>query len=186
MGRLVIQELGFTVEVVKAMLSLWDAELELENVNIKRKRDLVVVGGVLIILLGGALRGGEVLLLEASELVTCCLDGKDHEEHPHVVIPLMGCFKNETSEQNMLLALAPRMSSRIKIRKWVERLIILLMREDKGKKVGPALCEHDRTVMARWEINGIIRESLLRIQSDTNLILSEIDVANKHLIHCSA
>ena len=98
MGRLVIQELGFTVEVVKSMLSLWDTELELESVNVKRKRDLVVVGGVLVILVGSALRGGEVLLLEASEQVKHCLDGKDHEEHPHVVIPMMGYFKNETGK----------------------------------------------------------------------------------------
>ena len=98
MGRLVIQELGFTVELVKSMLPLWDVELELESMNVKRKRDLVVVGGALVILVGGALRGGEVLLLEASELVKRRLAGKDHEEHPHVVIPLMGRFKIETSE----------------------------------------------------------------------------------------
>ena len=186
MGRLVIQELGFTVEVVKSMLTLWDAELELESVNVKRKRNLVVVGGVLVILFGSALRRGEVLLLEASMLVKCRLAGKDHEEHLHVVIPPMGCFKNETSEQNMLLALASRTSRRIEIRKWVECLIILLMREGKGKKVGPALCERDGTVMARWKINGIMREALLWIQSDTDLILSEVDVVNKYLIHCSA
>ena len=38
MGRSVIQELGFTVDVVKAMLSNWDDELESENVNIRQKR----------------------------------------------------------------------------------------------------------------------------------------------------
>ena len=69
MGRLVIQELGFTVDVIKSMLSLWDAELESESVNVTRKGDLVVVGGALVILVGDSLRGGEVLLLEASELV---------------------------------------------------------------------------------------------------------------------
>ena len=114
------------------------------------------------------------------------MDGKDHEKHPHVVIPLMGRFKNETGERNMLLVLASRTSSGIKIRKWVERLIIVLIREDKGKKVGPALCERDGTVMTRWKINGIMREALLRIQSDTNLIPSEVDVVNKYSIHRSA
>ena len=185
MGRLVIQELGMSVEVVKELLSMWDVELNSEMVDIKRKRDLIVVGGALVVLVGGALRGGEVLLLEASELVKRRLDGKDHEKHPHVVIPLMGRFKNETGERNMLLVLASRTSSGIEIRKWVERLIILLIREGKGKKVGPALCEGDGTVMARWKINGIIRESLLRIQSDTNLIPSDVDVVNKYSIHRS-
>ena len=36
MGWLVIQELGFRVEVVKAMLGIWDQELESVNVNAKR------------------------------------------------------------------------------------------------------------------------------------------------------
>ena len=186
MGRLVIQELGFTVEMVKAMLDLWDQELESESVNAKRKRDLVVVGSSLVVLAGGALRGGEVLLLEASELIKHRLDGRNHLEHPHVVIPLMGRFKNETGERNMMLALASKTSSGIEIRKWVERLIILLMREGKGSTVGPALCEKDGTVMARWKINGIIREALLRIQNETNLIPDDVDVVNKFSIHRSA
>ena len=55
MGRLVIQELVFTVEMVKAMLGLWDQELESANVNGKRKRDIVIIGGALVVLAGGAL-----------------------------------------------------------------------------------------------------------------------------------
>ena len=57
--------------------------------SIERKRDLVVVGGAFVVLVGGALRG-EVLLLEASEIVKRRLDGKTHVDHPHVVAPLMG------------------------------------------------------------------------------------------------
>ena len=48
----------------------------------------------------------------------------------------------------MMLALASRTSSEIEIRKWIKRLIILLMREGKGGTVGPALCKRDGTVMA--------------------------------------
>ena len=55
MGQLVIQELGFTVEVVKAILGIQDQELESVNVNAKRKQDLVVIGGALVVLAGGAL-----------------------------------------------------------------------------------------------------------------------------------
>ena len=98
MGRVVLQELGFTVEVVLEMLAGWDRELSSEAVSSATKRDLVVVGGAFVVLVGGALRGGEVLLLEASELVKCSLDGKFHESHPQVVAPLMGRFKNETGE----------------------------------------------------------------------------------------
>ena len=55
----------------------WDRELESDRVSIERKRDLVVVGGAFVLLVGFTLRGGEVLLLEASELVKRRLDGKN-------------------------------------------------------------------------------------------------------------
>ena len=186
MGRVVLQELGFTVEVVIEMLAGWDRELASEEVSSSRKRDLVVVGGAFVVLVGGALRGGEVLLLEASELVKRSLDGKLHETHPHVVAPLMGRFKNETGERNMLLALASVTSSGIEIRKWLERLVILLRREGRDSKVGPAVCESDGYLMERWKINGILRESLSRIQRDTDLIPNDIDVMTKYSLHRSA
>lgn len=163
MGRIVIQELGFTVEVVVELLSGWEKELNDQSVSFDRKRDLIIVGGALVVLAGGALRGGEVLLLEASELVRRRMDGKNHPTHPHVLAPLMGRFKNETGERNMLLALASVTKSGIEIRKWLERLIILLLREGKDRKPGPAICEKDGFVMTRWKINCILRESLLRI-----------------------
>ena len=99
--------------------------LESDDVNVRRKRDIVVVGGVLAVLVGGALRGGEVLLMKASGLVKRRLHGRDHPDHPHVVISLMGRFKNKTGETNLLLMLALVTQSGIEIRKWVEQLIIL-------------------------------------------------------------
>ena len=186
MGRLVIQELGFTVEVVKEMMSGWDRILESDDVNVRRKRDIVVVGGAFAVLIGGALRGGEVLLMEASELVKRRLDGRDHPDHPHVVIPLMGRFKNETGERNLLLTLASVTQSGIEIRKWVERLIILLMREGRGNQVGPAICDVDGFLMQRWKINGILHEALGRVQTETTLIPNDIDVTLKYSMYRSA
>ena len=186
MGRLVVQELGFTVEVVLRLLEDWNRELESDEVNSARKRDLIVVGGAFVVLVGGALRGGEVLLLEASELVRRRFDGRDHEKHPHVVAPLMGRFKNETGERNMILAWASKTASGIEIRKWLERLIILLIREGRDRNVGPAICERDGFLMERWKINGILRESLLKIQCETDLIRDDIDVIAKYSLHRAA
>ena len=66
MGRLIIQELGITVEVVLEMLKGWDMMLELEEMAVGKKRDIMVVGATLFVLVGGALRGGEILLMKAS------------------------------------------------------------------------------------------------------------------------
>ena len=66
MGRLIIQELGITVEVVLEMLKGWDMMFELEKMAVGKKRDIMVVGATLFVLVGGALRGGEILLMKAS------------------------------------------------------------------------------------------------------------------------
>ena len=86
----------------------------------------------------------------------------------------------------MILALVLVTASGIEIRKWLERLIILLIREGRHKKVGPAVCERDGFLMARWKINGILCDTLLRIQRETNLIRDNIDVVNKYSLHWSA
>ena len=61
--------------------------------------------GSFVILFGGSYRGGEVLLIEGSELVKIVNDGKFDTAYPHVVITLMGRFKGEEGEINVLLAL---------------------------------------------------------------------------------
>jgi len=48
-----------------------------------------------------ALRGGGLLLVEASELCRRIREGKSHPKHPFVVVPLMGRFKGENGERNL-------------------------------------------------------------------------------------
>ena len=84
-----------------------------------------------------------------------------------------------------MFALASVTASGIEVRKWVERLIILLIREGRGRSLGPAICEADGFVMERWKINGIIREALAKIQRETELIPKGISVEEKYSIHRS-
>ena len=60
------------------------------------------------------------------------------------------------------------------------------MREGRGNRVGPAICDTDGFLMPRWKINGILHDSLLRIQQDTDLILDDVNVPNKYSMHRSA
>ena len=50
MGRVVLQELVLSVEVILEVLRDFDLELEAKDTEYKRKRDLVVVGGTLVVL----------------------------------------------------------------------------------------------------------------------------------------
>jgi hypothetical protein len=71
-----------------------------------------------VILWAGALRGGEVFTLEASEFVKRRDDGrKVGNKKGHVVIPWMGRFKNETGERNLVIVLANRTAGGLEVRK---------------------------------------------------------------------
>ena len=84
------------------VMDILENDLGAINTNAERKQDIIVAGAALVILYGGALQGGEIFLLEASELLKRCRDGKYHVTLPHVIAPLMGRFKN--NETGFLLA----------------------------------------------------------------------------------
>jgi hypothetical protein len=119
MGRLVKQDAGISFEMLDRILENYDLELSDETTSIERKRFIVICAASFVILWAGALRGGEIFLVEASELVKRRHDGKDHAKHGHCVIPLMGRFKQETGERNLIMVLANETKSGLKIRKWV-------------------------------------------------------------------
>ena len=83
------------------VMYILENDLGASDMDVGRKRDVIVARAALVILYGGALRGGEILLLEASELLKRCNDGKYHITLPYVISPLMGHFKNETGERNV-------------------------------------------------------------------------------------
>jgi len=75
-------------------------------------------------------------LAEATSL--CSMTGKDrlteNNLEAHVVVPLMGRFKGETEERNVLCLMASVTKLGIAIRRWTERVVFLLKKE--GRNVG--------------------------------------------------
>ena len=71
MGRLVKQDKGISMEMLFAMLDLFDSELVDESVSKLRKRFIILCAGTLFVILWvGTLRGGKVSIVEVSEFVT--------------------------------------------------------------------------------------------------------------------
>lgn len=187
MGRLVIQEKGISIEMMLGVMDILEEEFLDDTIESRRRRTIAVCGGALVILYGGALRGGEIFLLEASELVKRKRDGKSHRSLPHVVAPLMGRFKNETGERNVLIPLPNVTASGLKIRDWIERLITVLEKESRGLEVGPAICDYDGFVMPRATVNCILHESLRKLQlRRPDIVPAEMDVFNDTSIHRGA
>ena len=119
MDRLVKQDLGLSLEVLQAILQMYEEELNDPNVLESRKQFVVMCVTTFVILWAGVLQGGDVFMLEASEFFRHRDDERDSEMNGHVVIPLMGRFKNETGERNLLLVLANVTQSGLDIRKCV-------------------------------------------------------------------
>jgi hypothetical protein len=163
--------------MLEELLKLYDIELREETTTLARKREIVVYAGTFVILFGGALRGGEVLMLEASEFVKRRDDGRSLKENGHVVVPLMGRFKNETGERNLVIVLSNVTKSGLQIRKWIDRFTALLLSEGKGRTTGPAICDKDGFVLENWKINGELHQMLKRVQSlNDEIIPNDIDV----------
>ena len=148
------------------LLKKFDAVLGSGEEDQSRKQDVVIVGAAVVVLFGGTLCGGEVLLMESSELCKRITDGRRHSKTPHVVVPLMGHFKGETGERNVLLALANEFVSGLPMRVWLERLVVVLRAERKDRMVGLAICNKDGFVMERGKINQILRDELTQIQEE--------------------
>lgn len=97
-----IQNAGISMEILLAILENMEEEYSKCDVEADRRRELIICGSAFVILSSAALQGGEVLLGEASELVRRIGEGKHHVNHPQVLFPLMGWFKGETRERNLI------------------------------------------------------------------------------------
>jgi hypothetical protein len=186
MGRLVKQDLGISLEVLQWMLNEYSLKLEDPLVSADRKRHVIICAGAFVILWAGALRGGEIFLMEASEFIKRRNDGRDNEKHPHCVIPLMGRFKQELGERNLIMVLASVTKSNLNIWKWVDLLSGLLRAERRHEDVGPAICDKEGCMLERWKLNGELHSMLTKLQSvDNVLILSNVKVEERFNIYRS-
>ena len=186
MGRLVIQNVGISVELLLAMLDNMELEYGQEEVGSDRKRELIICGSAFVVLFSAALRGGEVLLGEASELVRRIMEGRHHANHPHVVFPMMGRFKGETGERNLIFCLANSSNSGIPNRRWLERLVRLLRAESRHKEAGPAFCDRDGFVISSSFLNKELHRNLSNLQaSRPDLISHDIVITEAYNVYRS-
>ena len=85
-------------------------------------------------------------------------DGKgDNETHPHVVIPFLGSFKNESGERCHVMLAASENASGFNPRVWVEILLVILLTE--GRTNGLVFADAGGQLISSADMNdGIIRE----------------------------
>ena len=163
MGCLMVPNSGISVELLLAILARMEIEYRSEVLIQGRKRELIVCGAAFVVLFSVTLRGGEVLLGKASELVRRIGEGKHHLTHPHVIFPMMGRFKGETGERNLIFCLANQSNSGIPNRLWLERLARLLRVEGKHKEADPAFCDVEGFVISSNVLNKGLHQVLANL-----------------------
>lgn len=184
MGRVIRQDMALSVPILLKILHNLDEELADRGTPPGRCREVIMLGACLVIGFCVTLRGNEIFLVESTNLCHYKDQGAKHEI-PHVVIPMMGRFKGETGEHNVLRVLViETRTSRIQIGKWVKRLI-KLMELEKGMDLnhpGPAFCDSQGFVLLAYSVmNSWFHEELAKVQeSHLDLIQREVDLAETY------
>ena len=183
MGKQTESNWGLDYKVLLAVL--FNLEQKIEDVMTMEgeRRECIMLGAFLTIGFVCALRGNEVFMVEADGLQRMINEGKNDVvvENSHVVIPLLGRFKNEDGEKWHLMVSVNMTESGIKARFWVEKLVQLLKKERRG--MGPAFCDIEGELMNYWDINNKFIQELEHLQQHQgHLLQSEINVGNHYSI----
>jgi hypothetical protein len=174
MGKVVNQDRAISVKVLLLMLENYETEWQQVGSNFRRKRMIAMAGAANCILFCGALRGPEIILMEATTLCQKIAWGRKAEGLSFVTVPLMGRVKGERGERNILLPLVNRTKSGIPNRLWIERLVEVLTVEKRHRgDPGPALCDEDGYVLPQAELNEELFRALEKVQEQEPNYITE-------------
>ena len=128
MGDVVVSDFALSQSIFKELVH--DLELDWAQAQSEDEREkLVDVGNVIIMGYLLALRGEEIVKVDASGFLKYLDVGARHEEYPHVIVPLIGRLKGETGERYHLLPMARVTKSGIMAGRWADRLGQKLLRK---------------------------------------------------------
>ena len=184
MGNATSQDAAISVEAMLGMLELLEVRVQRSSTSKEARRMAIMTAAVLIVGFCAALRGGEILLMEATEFCKR-IDAGRTDELQHVVVPLMGRFKNEVGERNVLLALVGSTKSGIQVRKWLDRLALILKLE--GRDAGepsPAICDHNGNVLSTKALEKELH-GLLKILQEKGVVPEGISVESEFHLYRS-
>ena len=164
MGKEVKSDLALDPLILHSIINNLNNEWLDPTTSYDRKRWISVVGCYLLVSFACSLRGNEGFMIDFFGLRSHIMDGRfESEVEPHVVIPLLGRFKNEVGQRLHLMLSVSVTKSGFRVRDWVERLVATLWKE--GKKDGPAICDKDGYVVESGRMNQEFREQLAIVQS---------------------
>lgn len=177
MGRQTKVNVGLDYRILLMILERLEKDYSNSLTTSEAKREIVIVATFLITGFVLALRGHEIFMVEAHGLYSHIHFGKNETDPTlnHVVIPLLGRFKNEDGSRYHLMLSVDKTNSGIEVRKWVERLALYLKKEKRLS--GPAFCHLDGSSYTSVEMNHHFHSLLEDVQScREDLLPSSVDV----------
>lgn len=168
------------------------AELALDAETLPEANQLFKLGAFICVLTAGGLRGYEGFYTDLAGLRQHLHKGKDgvipdkvkncnnllSEEEcknlPHVVLPLLGNFKNRPGTALHLINLASKSMSGLETRWWIEKLVEVAKLE--GRVSGPAFATPEGELDDSTNYDAGLRKYIKIVQETTTLIDDDIDV----------
>ncbi len=178
MGQLVKQDMALSVGVILALLQLLDDDWQQASTRAQLTK-IAGLGAFVTIAFCGSFRGTEVFLTDLAGLHRYATQPPDPSLPAHVIIPLLGRFKNEIGSRYHLTPLAAITASGINTALWVQRL--LEVRTLEGRFHGPAFCDvHGALVLpADMELHLLDKLQVVQ-QHHPTLIPAEIIVSEEY------
>lgn len=103
MNKDVRSDLALDPAILKLLLKNLESELRSPNLSHERRRMIIISGAYFVICYACSLRGNEGFMIYAGALIRYFSCGSLDDDIPHVVIPLLGRFKNEVGERFHLM-----------------------------------------------------------------------------------
>ena len=153
--------------VVKRILDEIEFEWSLPHTIEDRKRMLVMTAGYIAVTYSYSLRGNEGFWVDGDSLVTNIQLGKNDSVKPHVVVALLGFFKAEGGERMHVFSIANCTSLGVRVRAWLERVVVILLKE--GKRGCPAFCDAERYILTSGHIEKVMHPILTTLQGGPGL-----------------
>lgn len=138
--------------------------------------ELIRAGAVFTSLFAGSLRGNEIFMADLKALLELLEVGKEDQTNgPHVILPLLGRFKNEVGERCHLIPLASVTASGLEPRRWLEAVAGMCRMQ--GRFRGPVFADNDGYAEKQKVYEDILFEYLEKIQLErTDLIEASASV----------
>jgi hypothetical protein len=121
MGDMVVSDYALSVEIFRDMLDGLEGEF-LEATSDAAADSMTEFANLIIFGFCGGLRGKEVVEVDVAGVFKYLGVGAEHNECPHLVVPLLGRLKGETGECYHMMILARETGSGIWLWLWADRL----------------------------------------------------------------